>query len=336
MSEHNDPLWDPRLSGDPSLRELERTLAPYSAAARGLQSLPVPAPARRNRRRRWPLALAASLLLSVTLGFLAHHYRLSWAQDRPWEVEQGTGQIAWLSPGESITTDTHTATLSVARIGSVRLAPQSTLRLLQTGPDRHRVVLESGHLRARIWAPPGYFGVRSGSAEVIDLGCEFDLWMQPDRSGRVTVHSGWIIYRLGGEERAVPAQHSLTFDSQRPGTPLRDDAHQPLRERVIQFDRLLANVATDPAELDVIAAELAALARDDDAFTMLSLLTQRPELASGPLYPRLAEALGLEGIDEHHRRRWSAGDPAVRHAWWERLPTQPKQWWRHWRDAFDQ
>lgn len=336
MHEHNDPLWDPRLPGDAQLNRLESLLAPSSAGARGLgQRMPrIPSPA--PLRRHWPLALAASLLLCAVAAYLLHGLRLHWDEGRAWTLSselQGSGQIA---PGDVLATSAaETVELSVARIGRVVLSPMSRLSLLGTGPSRHRVRLDHGHLRARIWAPPGYFGVHSGTAEIIDLGCDFDLWVETDHSGRVAVRSGWIVYRVGGHERLVPAGHVLEFDARRPGTPLREDAPPAVRELVREMDALLAAASLDSLRLNALSVELAGTARDAEAFTLLSLLSQRPGLAAGPLYPRLATALKVPVDDPVHRQSWIAGEQAPRNTWWKLLPTQPKQWWRNWRDLFD-
>lgn len=330
MSEHDDPLWNPCLPADPALRRLESLLAPYSARTRGLQArLPrLPRPA----RRRWPLALAASLLLVCTAGYLLHAHRLHWDTGRAWAMRDGAG--ASLAPGEYLETGAgERVELRVARIGQLTLSPGSRLGLLATGPGRHRVNLERGHLRARIWAPPGYFGVHSGAAEIIDLGCDFDLFVAADRAGRVVVRSGWIVYRIGGHEQLVPAGHVLRFDAERPGTPLREDAPKAVRELVGRFDQLLGVASPESEAVHEVAEALAGQARDADAFTLLSMLSRRPDLAAGPLYPRLAAALGVPVDDADHRQRWAAGEVAPRVAWWARLPTQPKQWWRNWRDV---
>jgi hypothetical protein len=49
----------------------------------------------------------------------------------------------------------------------------------------------------------------------------------------------------------------------------------------------------------------------------------------------LAAALGVSADDPVHRQGWIAGEHPPRNAWWDLLPTQPKQWWRNWRDLFD-
>ncbi len=341
MPEHDDPLWNPHAPADVDLRRLESLLAPYSARSRGLNTrlprLPRLLPLRRPARaKRWLLAVAASLLMLCAVGYLLHGYRLHWESGQAWTLSGGVLGGARFAPGESLETGPgERVELSVARIGELTLSPESRLGLIVTEPGRHRVRLDRGHLRARIWAPPGYFGVHSGAAEVIDLGCDFDLHVAEDRSGRVVVNSGWIVYRIGEHERLVPAGHGLSFDAIRPGTPLRDDAPPALRDLLKRFDALNHAGEADRRALDKLADALAMSARDADAFTLLSVLSQRPELAAGPIYPRLAAALGVSANDVAHRQGWIAGKSEPRNAWWALLPTQPKQWWRNWRDLFD-
>lgn len=156
--------------------------------------------------------------------------------------------------------------------------------------------------------------------------------MAADRSGRVIVRSGWIVYQIGAHERLVPAGHVLTFDNSRPDTPLREDAPPSVRDLVGRFDAFQKAADPDTEALKVVAEALAIAARDAVAFTLLSILSQRPELAAGSLYPRLAAALGVSADDDRHRQRWIAGEAEPQSAWWKKLPTQPKQWWRNWRD----
>nr|WP_282452956.1 FecR family protein [Lysobacter sp. CAU 1642] len=288
------------------------------------------------RRRRWPLAVAAALLACAVLGPVLHAYRLHWQDGAAWSVRGADSVREALAPGGTLRTGAgQRLEVSIARIGALWLSPDSQLAMLRTAPGGHRVRLDHGHLRARVWAPPGYFGVNSGQAEVIDLGCDFDLWVEDDRSGRVAVRSGWIVMRLAGVEQTVPAGHVLHFDATRPGIPLRDEAPAPLGEVIGKLDAGLASGALTPAERGDLVAAILAGAEDADAFTLLSLLTRHPDLAAGPLYPRLAQALGGAQIEPAHRQRWVEGDAEAMHAWWRKLPVPPKQWWRYWRDGFD-
>ena len=330
----DDPLWNPQHDEDPQRRAWRATLAPYALAARGLAEWNPPRVVRatpRLARWKWPLA-AAALVGGVAV---LHHHRMAWDEGRPWSVAAiADAPSTTLQPGQRIVTDAnHGTSITVARIGTIELSPASSLRLLATRGGHHRVDLEQGHLRARIWAPPGYFGVSDGRSEIVDLGCDFDVWRQADGNGRVSVRSGWIAWRNGAAERLVPAGYEVRFVGDRISLPLRVEADVALRQAMAAFETQQAAVANDPVAFARVADHIADVASDADAMSLLSLLTEHPELASSRVYPRLARALGLP-VDDAHRQAWQQGSRAAIDAWWARLPTQPKRWWMNWRDVF--
>lgn len=333
MSDDHDPLWNPRHEGsDPLLRALRTHLAPLSLEARGCaQWQPPRAPRRRRRRIIAVLAVAACLLAVV----VAYHHRLQWDVGAAWTVRQVAiaPRDSALAQGQRIATDpTGPAMIDVARIGRIELSPDSAMTLVETRARHHRVALEYGHLRARIWAPPGDFGLSDAGTEIIDLGCDFDVWKSIDGSGRLFVRSGWIAWRSGAHERLVPEGFGLSFAAGRTTTPLRADAPHALVDAIEAIDAALATDATPSVDLEARARVLADAASDADAITLLSLLTEQPSLASGPLYDRLARAWGITP-DAIHRRAWIVGDRAAIDVWWAKLPRPPKRWWLHWRDA---
>jgi hypothetical protein len=146
------------------------------------------------------------------------------------------------------------------------------------------------------------------------------------------VSSGWVMHELAQQEVLVPAGYAIEFDPQRATLPLRTDAAPRFATLALALDTLPQRAASR-AFTDALASELAQLAEDADAYTLLQLLQRVPVLVDTPLYPRLAAALGVDANDAQHRARWRAGDVAAMNAWWQRLPVQPKQWWWQWRDA---
>ena len=333
MNDDRDPLWDPRHErDDPELMAMRIALAPLSVASRGLAPWPLPRPIRVRRRAALVAVAMAACVLAVVV---AHQYRLQWQSGLAWPVRPMAGAAgdARLAPGQRITTGHNDpTTIDVARIGRIDLSPDSSMRLIATRSRHHRAELEYGHLRARIWAPPGDFGLVDGNVEIVDLGCDFDVWKAVDGSGRLFVRSGWIAWRSGARERLVPEGFGLRFDAVRSSTPLRADAAATLVDAVDAIDRVLAAHGQRHADLDASARAVADAAADADAITLLSLLTEHPSLASGPIYARLARAWAI-ALDPSHRSAWAAGDRAAVDAWWDRLPQPPKRWWLHWRDA---
>mgnify|MGYP001159240272 FL=1 len=333
MIDDDDPLWDPAAQADEDLARIQNLLGRYGVRARDLSAPRMAAPSRLRRSLPWALAASIALLL-MGAGF---QYRLSWTADGSWSAVLGKGSPSaaniMLAPGQRLGTATNqTAMIEVARIGEIRLSPDSRLRLLETRSGHHRVKLEHGHMRARIWAPPGYFAVSTEHAEVVDLGCDFDIWTNADGSGRVSVRSGWVSYRVGSEDILVPQGYTLGFAADRVQTPLADGATPEFAQAV---ETLESAVRADPyaPTINASAQAVAVAARDEDAFTLLSLLTRWPRLATTDLYSRLGKTLGIEDDDAQHRRAWVSGDAQAIDAWWQKLPRHPKQWWVNWRDA---
>jgi len=335
MTDEHDPLWNPAHEGDEELRRYEALLAPFGAKARGLQLKPA-APAKPVRRARWlrttaAIGVAASVLLATGLA-----WTLSWREGNPWAVSSGdSAKPLVIARGEQLQTgDGESAEIAVARIGRIALSPDSSLRLLETRAGRHRVQLDHGHLRARIWAPPGWFGISSGDAEVIDLGCDFDIWKQANGHGRVFVRSGWVAYEVAEQEVLVPAGFAMRFDAARPYTPMRPQASAVFARAVQAMDRVLIESGPDSAAALQASATVAAASDDADGYSLLSLLTRYPVLAKGELYPRLAASLKAGKLDDAHRAAWLVGDQETIDSWWQLLPRHPKSWWRNWKDWF--
>lgn len=332
MPQPPDPLWSTDQTPDADLARLETLL-------RGFRHVPVQehvwgTTAQQPVRNRWrlPLAAAAACVMAVVLGItLWLPWRLQWQDGAPWQVStmltsDADSPSRWrsgtLSVGESlVTAASERASVGVARIGNVELSPDTHITLTETATGRHRVWLQAGHIHARIWAPPGYFGVLDDNAEVVDLGCEFDLWKTGDGHGRLAVGSGWVMHSVAGQETLVPAGHAVVFDGHRAGIPLRPDAPDEFARSVAHLDTAMATRQSDSdAE-----ARIARLATADDAFTLLSLMTRYPQLAAGPLYPRLATMLGVSADDTGHRQAWAAGGSHAINLWWDRIPRPPKQ-----------
>ncbi|MFT3807972.1 hypothetical protein [Arenimonas sp.] len=334
MSEDkHDALWNPReAQADEELRRLQTQLAPFGLRARGRGEW-TPRAIAREQRRRWPRFVAAALAASLLLVAL-NSYRLAWQDGAAWRVhgDAGASGVAQLRSGDWLQTGADQSfDIDVARIGRVTLSPGSRLQLVETRRAHHRVRLDSGHMRARIWAPPGYFGVDSDSAEVVDLGCDFDIWKAGDGSGRVYVRSGWIEYRVARRDVLLPAGYELRFDDSHPAAPLRPDASPEFAAAVLSLQQQL-DERHERAALSANAERIANLARQVDVYTLLYLLSQRPALADSALYPRLAQALGVRADDAAHRAAWAQGDIAAINRWWDAYPSQPKRWWSNWPD----
>ncbi len=331
MTGKPDPLWDPDLPGDEALERLESLLGGYRHVPRPGLAWPVPRAFVHGRRRRRVLLATAAVLAACMVGVAAWvPWRLQWSESRQWAIEAGArpGPESLRAGSTLATSANQSATIRVARIGRMEVMPGTRIRLLDTRSGHHRLELLEGRVRARIWAPPGYFGIATGASETVDLGCEFEMSRDPQGKGTLHVTSGWVIHRVKGQETLVPAGTRLDFDEVRSGIPLATTASAGFRAAVERLDLAMSQGARAPDIEETVARE----ARASDRFTLLTLLTRYPALASGPLYPRLA-AMFDEAPDARHREAWQHGSVHAMNLWWERIPRPPKAWWLNWRDA---
>ncbi|WP_454258933.1 hypothetical protein [Pseudoxanthomonas mexicana] len=192
----------------------------------------------------------------------------------------------------------------MARIGRMEVLPRTRIRLLDTRTGHHRLELVSGRVRARIWAPPGYFAITAGASETIDLGCEFE--MERDRQGNGSIHvtSGWIMHRVKGQETLVPAGSTMAFTAERGESPL-----QPLRApssalpcsnstRAMSQDMRLPDIEQLVAKPKAMASTASPSAQPADALPRSSL--QGRSIRN---WPRFSE----QPVDVGHRAAWSRG-----------------------------
>lgn len=331
MSETPDPLWDPALPGDEALQRLTSLLGAYRYAPPSDHAWSIrPARIPCGRRRRMMLTGAAALVACVAGLAVWMPWRLQWQDGRQWVIDTAAASLpAALDVGDTLTTDaSQAAMVKVARIGRMEVTPGTQVKLLDTRAGHHRLELVSGRVRARIWAPPGYFAIAAGASETVDLGCEFEMDRDLHGNGTIHVTSGWIMHRVKGQETLVPAGSSLAFNAERGGIPLATTASISFRQAVEQLDSALTQGMRPPDFEQQVADQATSL----DRFALLSLLTRYPVLASGPVYPKLAALLG-EPIEAGHREAWSRGSVHAMNSWWERMPRPPKAWWLNWQDA---
>ncbi|MCU0755455.1 MAG: hypothetical protein MUE46_10090 [Xanthomonadales bacterium] len=326
--EPRDPWTDPETETE--ILRLQATLRPLRHQTRPLPERCFPP----RRRPRWGLALAAAVLVAVIGPSAGAAWRFSWPEGAAWSgtimTADGASTAVQLEPGREFQVPgTHHAEFAIARLGSLQLDPGTTLRLIETRSGQHRAELLQGRLHARVWAPPGVFGVQLGQTRALDLGCVFTLSRDAAGHARLEVQSGWVLLS-GPHESLVPAGAQADIDPVRgPGTPYRHVAAPALRTALARIDALQGGVAPSGPE---VAAVLDA-ASDADALSLVALLSRYPTLAAGPLLPRTERALPqAAAVDRERLRR---GDPSALNPLWEALPyPRAKSWWLHWRDAY--
>ena len=345
MNFHDDYLWSKTGQGDDDIRRLERPLSPYAHAGERADAARAATHSRmqamrRPRRHRVGWTLAAMLAICALSVTLLLQHRLAWPEGGAWKVAAAQGR-AWMAGapvqagaqlarnGEITTGDDGAVRLRIARIGDLQLGPDSRLRLEQTGPGQHRVRLLQGRLWARVWAPPGYFGVRLPRTEALDMGCEFTLDSDAAGAGRLTVRSGWVLVGNGGGEVLVPQRATVRLRADgAAGTPYDLGARAGFVAALAELDAQRATPSADDARLHRLLAQ----SRPQDAISLLSLLQRHPSLARGPLYDRLRTILVDAPVPS--REAVLHGTTGALDPWWNALPyPRTKRWWLQWPDA---
>ena len=325
-------LWNRSGPVDPQVEQLERLLSPH--AWRDTGEVPAATP-----RHRWPRAMALAAVLGCLMlgGYGWYWQRLQWPEGDGWETALVAGQAmldgrsmrdadAALRPGSVIETGARgVARIDVARIGEVVLGNDSRLRLVQTRSGRHRVQLDHGTLWARIWAPPGSFGVGVPSGDAYDLGCEFLISTDAAGNGQLQVRSGWVQFEQANVEVLVPQGAQVALHARRaPGTPHASDATPAFVSALREIDAR-QGLHVDDAERRLLAAS-----RAQDAITLVSLLARYPALRTGEVFDRTAMLLP-PGVT---REALAAHGAHALDPWWRALPYPPmKRWWLQWPDA---
>lgn len=344
MHDNDDYLWDRSGPVDPQVARLERLLRghAHADAPRRARHPAQAKPVATARRRRWRTAFAAAAVLAVcALGARTwFQQRLQWEVGRPWQVvaQQGDVRIdgrrqdarAALAMDGTLETGANATTrLHAAGIGQIAIGQGSRLRLVETRTGRHRVQLEQGSLWARVWAPPGQFGVGVAGAEVIDLGCEFLLKVDADGNGSLSVLSGWVQIDNSRREVLVPQGTRVRLHgSGAAGTPHAHDASAGFVAALDAIDARNGEVDANGEEV----RRLIAASRPQDAISLLALLRDHPQLGEGPLFERLAQLLPTAPAPT--RDAWRRDRMAVFDAWWNALPyPRVKRWWTQWPDA---
>lgn len=321
----NDYLWDPQAAPDPHVQDVEQALSDlrFDPSRRPLPALP--ASSRRVNRPLAVFAIAASVLVVVgAAGAGLWFWRLAWPEGRAWTMETATATVP-LDVGREISLPSGAdrdagAVANIARIGSMRIGPRTSLELRATRDTRHRLRLSHGFLHVRVFAPPVSVVVETAAGDVVDMGCEFLLTADAGRS-EVVVVSGWVQMENAAGEVMVPAGATSTMKPGRaPSVPIFNDAPAGFRIAAAQLEH-------SPTAVDALVR----LARPRDVYTLLQLALRHPG-AADPLLRRAAELSPPPG--DVTVGRILRGDRQALWAWSDSLPLPPpKKWWRHWRDA---
>jgi hypothetical protein len=245
--------------------------------------------ARRPPVRR--IAWAAGVLGVAAAGLIG--YVTVQNQRRPyWDVTrlQGRPRIGWLPVsrqsklrvGDELTTDrSSSAEIKVADIGTVKIDPNSVVRLKASSNSERRLELEKGALEAKVTAPPRIFVVDTQSGRAVDLGCAYRLQTAGSDTTQLHVTRGAVSLEDRGRSSLV--LQGFTCESRRGaglGTPVKDDAPDALRKAVSQFDF--------EAGGDEAAERARSTARPQDAITLWHLLGRSSSAERGRLFDSIS------------------------------------------------
>ena len=301
MSEHeeNEYLWNKSGTPDPEVRRLEDLLGRYRWTGKAVPERP------RGRLLRFRTALAVAAGIAA-VALIA--WALRGARADGYRVIGVPGRDI-VRAGEELSTGAREGVrLEIGWLGHVDVDAGSRIGVRDDGKRVHRLFLERGRVRARIWAQPRLFQIGTPAGNSIDLGCVYELDVADDGTSRLSVTDGQVAFEFEGREVYVPEGASCVSDPVRgPSAPVFDDAPTSYREALAAVE-----FAADPDP------ELVARVLDTDregTLTLWHLVTSEraAESLRRAAYERLAKAffqpdwVTEEGI--------LAGDPAMREAW---------------------
>lgn len=327
-------LWDPSLPPDPEVQRLEDALGPARASRSDASRLAdrIANASSRQPRSHW-LAAAASMTLLAAVAIVARLATSPAPGLEPipliaWAVESLAGEPTLggrtlrdtdhLTPeGWLETNSSSRAEVSGNLIGRVTLEPNSRLRLVRSAHDEHRMELAQGRLHAFITAPPKLFIVQTPVATAVDMGCIYDLSVEPDGSSLLRVTSGWVELEGTRWSSRVPAGYRCrAVRGSDPEIPRRDDAPDAL---LTALDSLQSALAQHPASApsDELINAIISTASRPDAATVWHLL----HLTKGPARLRISQALDLlVSRPENVTVQGAAdGNKDMLEAWWSQL-----------------
>src|SRR5215472_9870362 len=208
----------------------------------------------------------------------------------------------------------------------VVVEPNSVIRLVESGRDRHRLSLERGQISARLWSPPFVFSFATPAAVLTDLGCAFTL--EVGRAGEDIVHvtSGWVEFEWDGRQELIPAgATAIAVPGAGPGTAFFDDASEELKSA-------LREINFGPADHRQALERALRSARPRDVYSLLRLSIRLRGEERGLIYDRASQLVPPpSGVT---RQAFIDRESGVLDSWVDSLGLgNAKRWWVHWRDV---
>jgi len=262
--------------------DLVRQLAVQTAPASVWPAIDDALSTARTRSPLMPVLRWAAVCVVTILAIGAGAYWYSTRVAGPWEVALDDTRTTRMAEGEWIeTTASSRARITVGRIGTVDVAPETRVQLGSLQPDQYRLALARGTISARIAAPPRLFFVETPASTVVDLGCAYTVHVDDEGAGLLRVTEGWASLEWKGREALVPAgASSRTRPNVGPGAPWFEDAPAALQQALAAFDF----AGGGSGALNIVLAE----ARLRDTLTLWHLLS-RVDAADRPrVFDRIA------------------------------------------------
>lgn len=330
-----DYLWDRSGWPDPEVVRLERVLGALSFHPSRAFTLPAV-----SRTRRWPsvaalVATAAAVLVLVAVSWRegtrpAPSLAVTRLTGTPTIASRPVSDSHALSEGRWLETDAaSSASIDVASVGRVEVAPSTRIGLVRTRPGDYRLHLARGTMQAVIWAPAGQFSVGTPSSTAVDLGCVYSMTVDDGGVGLVEVLAGWVGFEWRGRESFIPAgAFAVTRPGLGPGTPYYDDTSEAFRATLTMIDVNGGSPAARASALGRLLAE----ARARDVVTLWHLLSRVDLDQRDRVFDRLAAFVPPPaGVTRDGIR---AGRREMLDAWWDTLDLGTTAWWRMWKQQW--
>ena len=326
----DDYLWDKSGEPDPELERLERVLSPLAHRRPSPNFLDkariFPARPQRFPGRRFIAAAAMVVMAGAITWFFRIRPGASMVvtsmQGAPLIESVAIAKTGRIGIGQSLTTDAVSrARIQVAAIGEVHVEPNTTLRLIRSKTEEHRLSLQRGTIHAYITAPPFLFLVDTPSAVAVDLGCSYTLEVDQDGAAMLRVMGGWVGFEWQGRESFIPVMGACrTRPGQGPGTPYYIDSDSDLQAAVQRYDERAA-----PLDLRIILDK----SRPRDGLTLWHLLARTSGAGKVQVVDRLMSIVSMpEGVT---REGLIAGDRQMVDRSWTALGLGDTYWWRTWK-----
>lgn len=316
----DDALWTARGPLAEDLAKLEARLShlplPAEPDWRQVPRAPV-RPAFRPMPLVW--AAAAALVVVALAG--------EWLVRDAWRMEAIEGRLTQRGPslagrlpvgGTCETDPSSRVRVQVPGLGDVELGPGTVLRRRAAGRGHARLALEHGTMHARIVAPPRVFVVETQVGVATDLGCEYTLSLDRERSGSLRVTHGRVAFHDHDREAFVPAGVWCPLSPEGVGVPRRDYASERFLELLSAYDQPDCAAST----LDSVLAA----AEPSDALTLWHLLPRVARAEREQVARRMAELIELPA--DVPLARVLELDPTALDAWWAAIGMGAAHEWR--------